>query len=156
MSCDASLNAHGSVLWQLDDNEVAIYLGCTSKVFTQTERNTSSFYREIMALVSALIHFSFYLEYADAIKVFTDALSILWLKAIRQGLGKLFRYALIMSTYELTICHIPRKKDRWIAEPRGVGTLKVLQTRRQRACESAGARKIPINSAVEILKGHRV
>ena len=152
MSCDASLHAHGSVLWQLDNNEVAIYLGCTSKVFTQTERNTSSFYREIMALVSALIHFSFYLEYADAIKVFTDALSILWLKAIRQGLGKLFRYALIMSTYELTICHIPRKKDRWIAEPRGVGTLKVLQTRRQCACESAGARKIPINSAVEILK----
>ena len=152
MSCDASLVAHGSVLWQLDDNEVAYYLGCTSKVFTQTERNTSSFYREIMCLVSALLHFSFYLEYADAIKIFTDALSILWLKAIRQGLGKLFRYALIMSTFELTICHIPRKKDRWIAELSSVGTTKVRQNRRQCARESAGARKIPINSAVEMLK----
>ena len=116
MSVDASLYAHGSILYQLDDNEVAIYLGATSKVFSATERNASSFYREIMCLVASLLHFNFYLEFADAITVFTDAISILWLKAIRQGHGKLFRLALIMSAYELTIKHVPHNKDAWAAD----------------------------------------
>ena len=116
MSVDASLLAHGSILWQVDENDKPVYLGCTSKVFIASDRNQSAFFRELIALTSSLLHYNFYLEFAKEITVYTDALSILWLKAIRQGLGRLFRFAMILSTYELVIKHIPSNKQNWLPD----------------------------------------
>ena len=113
ISVDASLNAYGTLLYQTDDNNEPIFLGCASKLFCQADRNKSSFFREVIGLVASLLHFRFYLEFARDVIVFTDALSILWMKAVREGSPKLVELAMQMSKYELTIKHIPRQKENW-------------------------------------------
>ena len=112
---DASLIASSFCLWQLDDNGQVFYLGCSSRIFTKTERAASSFQRETISLLQGITSYEFYLKFAECICVFTDCVSILWWKSCKASNSLLMRLALILSNYEVEIKHV-KGGDSWICD----------------------------------------
>ena len=112
---DASLIASSFCLWQLDDDEQVFYLGCSSRIFTKSERAASSFQRETISLLQGITSYEFYLKFAECIVVFTDCVSILWWKSCKASNYLLMRLALILSNYEVEIKHV-KGGDSWICD----------------------------------------
>ena len=112
---DASLIASSFCLWQLDDDGQVFYLGCSSRIFTKTERAASSFQRETISLLQGITSYDFYLKFAECIVVFTDCVSILWWKSCKASNSLLMRLALILSNYEVEIRHV-KGGDSWICD----------------------------------------
>ena len=112
---DASLIASSFCLWQLDDDGQVFYLGCSSRIFTKTERTASSFQRETISLLQGITSYDFYLKFAERIVVFTDCVSILWWKSCKASNSLLMRLALILSNYEVEIKHV-KGGDSWICD----------------------------------------
>ena len=112
---DASLIASSFCLWQLDDDGQVFYLGCSSRIFTKTERAASSFQRETISLLQGITSYDFYLKFAERIVVFTDCVSILWWKSCKASNSLLMRLALILSNYEVEIKHV-KGGDSWICD----------------------------------------
>ena len=116
LSSDASLRAIGGILYQLSDEGEPLYLGCFSKCFSSAEASRSAFQRECTALIGNLLHFDYYLRFADCIRCYIDSISLFWLKHTRASNQQLLRYSLILSNYNLEVLHIGAEKKYWSAD----------------------------------------
>ena len=114
-SSDASLQSSAFCLFQLGENDEVIYLGMSSKIFTTAERNTSSFQREVVSILQGLTSYNFYLRFSNDICIFSDCLSIIWIKSCKAANSLLMRLSLILSTYEAEIRHV-RGNSSWICD----------------------------------------
>ena len=69
ISTDASQNGIGTILYQED--ETIKYISFFSKSLSKSQRNYSATKRELLAIVSALRHFKYFI-YGQHFEIFTD------------------------------------------------------------------------------------
>ena len=107
MSSDASCNAIAGLIWQKDPDTGEIrYLGASSRLLDKREQRWSTFRKETAALLLMLHTHDWMLRGAPHITAYTDAMSLLWLRAVKNKISILFRFSQTIATYNITIIHI--------------------------------------------------
>jgi hypothetical protein len=105
IAVDASGTGIGYILSQFDNgNEHVISYGGRS--LRGTEYNWSVTHREGLALVEAVKHYHPYIA-NQHFDVYTDHISLKWLKDIKLETGRLARWSLLLQSYDFTIIHKP-------------------------------------------------
>lgn len=106
IAVDASGTGIGYVLSQFDDdgNERVICYGGRSLHPNEIKWSVTD--REGLALVEAVKHYHPYLANRH-FEVFTDHISLKWLKTIKLARGRLARWSLLLQPYNFTITHKP-------------------------------------------------
>jgi transposase InsO family protein len=101
LDTDASLNALGAVLHQVQDGEEKV-IAYYSQAFSKEERNYCTTRRELLAIVKSVKHFHHYL-YGQHFIVRTDHGSLTWLLNFKNPEGQLARWLEIRGTYHMDI-----------------------------------------------------
>ena len=110
LAVDASSIGIGAVLLQEDDNSIEHPISYYSKKLSKCQCNYSTIEKEAFALISAIKHFSVYLEYGKVI-VYTDHNPLVFIHRYKNNNSKLLRWALILQPYDLDIVHIAGRKN---------------------------------------------
>ena len=105
LELDACEYGIGCVLTQEYDNRKYV-IAYASRTLSNAERNYSSVEREALAIVWATKHFHQYLEGGPVI-VRSDCKALEWLKTARDPTGRLARWAMKISPYNIIIQHRP-------------------------------------------------
>ena len=105
LEVDACEYGIGCVLTQEYDKRKHV-IAYASRTLSSAERNYSSVEREALAIVWATKHFRQYLEGGPVI-VRSDCKALEWLKTARDPTGRLARWAMKLSPYNLIIQHRP-------------------------------------------------
>lgn len=100
---DASSLGSGAVLLQVVDGEERV-IAFTSKTFSKAERNYSVTELECLAVIHSLEAFRCYIE-GKRTKVVTDHASLVWLMKIPQPQGRLARWILRISQFNVELIH---------------------------------------------------
>lgn len=106
---DASLNAVGAVLSQLDDKGLEHPVAYASRTLNTHERNYTVTERECLAVIYAYKQFRTYLH-GVKFQVVTDHASLTWLQNLKEPEGRLARWALKLQAYDYEIIHRPGTK----------------------------------------------
>ena len=88
----------GAVLYQLDDTRKRRIISRASAKFTQTEKRYDSNEQECLAVIWALRKFRHYLEDGN-FTLRTDNRALTWLDNIKDGKGKLHRWAMYLRAF---------------------------------------------------------
>lgn len=106
IAVDASGTGIGYILSQFDNdgNERVICYGGRSLRGCELKWSVTD--REGLALVEAVKHYHPYLANRH-FEVFTDHISLKWLKTIKLASGRLARWSLLLQSYDFTITHRP-------------------------------------------------
>ncbi|CAF3946591.1 unnamed protein product, partial [Rotaria sp. Silwood1] len=102
---DACEYGIGCVLTQEYENRKYV-IAYASRTLSIAERNYSSVEREALAIVWATKHFRQYLE-GGPVLVRSDCKALEWLKTARDPTGRLARWAMKLSPYNIIIQHRP-------------------------------------------------
>lgn len=105
LELDACEYGIGCVLTQEYDDHKHV-IAYASRTLSAAERNYSSVEREALAIVWATKHFRQYLEGGPVI-VRSDCKALQWLKSARDPTGRLARWAMKLSPYNIVIQHRP-------------------------------------------------
>ena len=108
VTTDASLSAIGYILSQKDDQGLEHPIAFSGRSLRGSERNWSVTEVEGLALVSAIQEFKPFLIHRPY-KVFSDHISLTWLKSIKSTHGRLFRWSLLLQAYDFEIIYKPGK-----------------------------------------------
>ena len=109
LELDACEYGIGSILTQEYDNRKYV-VAYASRILSAAERKYSSVEREALAIVWATKHFRQYLEGGPVI-VRSDCKALEWLKTARDPTGRLARWAMKLSPYNIIIQHRPGKSN---------------------------------------------
>jgi len=104
---DASNTGVGAVLSQVIDG-VERPIAYASKTLTKTQRNYTVTERECLSAVWAVDHFRPYIEGTHFV-LFSDHASLLWLRNLKDPVGRLARWAMKLSQYDFDLSHRPGK-----------------------------------------------
>ncbi|CAF3775116.1 unnamed protein product [Rotaria sp. Silwood1] len=105
LELDACEYGIGCVLTQEYENRKYV-IAYASRTLSIAERNYSSVEREALAIVWATKHFRQYLE-GGPVLVRSDCKALEWLKTARDPTGRLARWAMKLSPYNIIIQHRP-------------------------------------------------
>lgn len=103
IQCDASLSGLGSVLTQCQ-NGVEKVIAFASRSLSRTERNWSTYQRELAAVLFGITKFRPFIE-GTRFTVVTDHYSLLWFHKLREPTGVLARWATQLQQYDFEIVH---------------------------------------------------
>ena len=107
MSSDASCNAVAGLIWQKEPETGQIrYLGASSRILDKREQRWSTFRKETAAVLLMLHTHDWALRGAPHITAYTDAMSLLWLRGVKNKVSILFRFSQTIATYNIEIIHI--------------------------------------------------
>ncbi len=109
LELDACEYGIGCVLTQEYDNKKYV-IAYASRTLSSAERRYSSVEREALAIVWATKHFRHYIEGGPVI-VRSDCKALEWLKTARDPTGRLARWAMKLSPYNIVIQHRPGTKN---------------------------------------------
>ncbi len=102
--CDASNWALGLVLGQLDDNNNEYVCAYASRVLRGAEKNLSVTEKECLAVIYGLKEFRVYLI-NKKFKIYTDHVALQWLLNIKDPVGKLYRWAVLIQQFDFEIIY---------------------------------------------------
>ncbi len=102
--CDASNWALGLVLGQLDDNKNEYVCAYASRVLRGAEKNLSVTEKECLAVIYGLKEFRVYLI-NKKFKIYTDHVALQWLLNIKDPVGKLYRWAVLIQQFDFEIIY---------------------------------------------------
>ena len=111
LTTDASEYAIGAMLSQLNnegDEEIVIFISRTLK---GSEKYYFTTEKEMLAVVWALNKLDTYLRGAVGITIRTDHEALIFLRSCRYGNARLRRWALPIQDYDITLEHIPGKRN---------------------------------------------
>ena len=103
IQCDASLTGLGSVLTQSQDG-VEKVIAFASRSLSRTERNWSTYQRELAAVLFGVTKFRPFIE-GTHFTVITDHYSLLWFHKLREPTGILARWATQLQQFDFDIVH---------------------------------------------------
>ena len=106
IAVDASDYAIGYILSQFDDNKQERVIAYGGRSLRGTERKWSVTEKEGLALVEAVKTYHSYLANTE-FEVFTDHISLTWLRNIKLASGRLARWSLRLQEYKFKITHRP-------------------------------------------------
>ena len=104
IDCDASTKAIGFVLSQVGDDGQQHPIAFNGRSLRSNEKNWSITELEGLALVTAIKEFHPYICQRP-FKVYTDHVSLQWLKQIKQLNGRLLRWSLLLQGYNFEIIY---------------------------------------------------
>ena len=110
LQTDACATGMGAVLYQLDDTNKRRIISHASAKFTQTEKRYHSNEQECLAVIWALRKFRHYLEDGN-FTLRTDNRALTWLDNIKDGKGKLHRWAMYLRAFNFTVEHVAGKEN---------------------------------------------
>ena len=105
LACDASDQAAGSVLLQ-EDQGVDYPVAYFSKKFTPAQTRYATVEKELLSIILALDHFSYYILPQLEIIVYTDHKPLQYLKNFCTKNQRLVRWHLFLQNYNLDIRHV--------------------------------------------------
>ena len=107
MSSDASCHTVAGLIWQKDpETGETRYLGASSRLLDKREQRWSTFRKETAAVLLMLHTHDWMLRGAPHITAYTDAMSLLWLRGVKNKVSILFRFSQTIATYNIEIIHI--------------------------------------------------
>ncbi|XP_065196908.1 uncharacterized protein LOC135828389 [Sycon ciliatum] len=111
VSCDASPQGLGAILWQHDDKGQWVPVTCASRSLTDVETRYSQMEREMLGVVFALTRFRQYVLGRD-VDVFTDHRPLLHIvqKPFDDVPPRLQRWLVSLMPYSYSLKHIPGKQ----------------------------------------------
>lgn len=103
IQCDASNVGLGAVLTQKVDNKEAV-IAFASRTLTETEKKYTVTEKEALACLFGIDKFR---PYVDGVHftIITDHSSLLWLNNLKNPTGRLARWAMKLSQYDMEIIH---------------------------------------------------
>ena len=110
LQTDASAEGMGAVLFQLAHDGERRIIAYASAKFTKTEKKYHSNEQECLAVFWALRRFSRYLE-DGRFTLRTDNRALTWLNNIKDGKGKLHRWAIYLRSFDFKVEHIAGKHN---------------------------------------------
>lgn len=111
VACDASDGAVGAVLLQEDDRGVDMPVAYCSKKLTSPQSRYSCIEKELLSLILAVIHFSYYLSPARRTVVYTDHKPITYLHNFQYKNARLTRWSLFLQNHNLDIVHVKGREN---------------------------------------------
>ena len=106
LQVDACDNGAGGVLLQMSDDGLLHPVSYTSSKFKKHQMAYSTIEKELLSLILALQKFECYLLGAEEVVVFTDHNPLVFLERTKTHNQRLFRWALLLQDYNLTIKHL--------------------------------------------------
>lgn len=103
LQVDASNIALGCVLTQGEGEEEKV-IAYASRTLTKSEKNFTTTEKELLAVIFATNKFRSYIE-GTRCKVITDHAALLWLLKIQNPSGRLARWAIQLSQYDMEVIH---------------------------------------------------
>ena len=100
---DSSDLAVGAVLFQYQD-DVRHPIAYASRTLTKSERKFTTTEKELLAVLFALTKFRSYVE-GTTFEVYTDHASLAWLHNLKDPVGRLARWAIKISQFDMIIKH---------------------------------------------------
>ena len=107
---DACSTGMGAALYQLDDNGARRIISYASAKFTKTEMRYHSNEQECLAIIWALRKYRHYLEDGRFV-LRTDNRALTWLNNVKDGKGKLHRWAMYLKSFDFVIEHVAGKDN---------------------------------------------
>ena len=108
---DASHTAIGVVLSQIDDEKQEHPCAYASRKFNDTELKHSSALKELLAIIYGLQAYAFYLQ-GNLVYIYSDCRAWTFLTLQTGVSGKISRYAMMVSTFNIIISYIPGKQNK--------------------------------------------
>lgn len=105
---DASQNAVAGVISQMKGN-VRHPIAYASRTLSKAERKYTVTEKELLAVLFALQKFRAYIE-GTTFEVYTDHASLAWLHNLKDPVGRLARWAIKISQFDMIIKHRPASK----------------------------------------------
>ena len=102
LSCDASTTGIGFVLSQMDEQHGERPIACGGRALRGSEKQWSTTELEGLALVEAVHEYHYFLANQKFV-VYSDHISLSWLKEIKHKNGRLFRWSLLLQNYDMDI-----------------------------------------------------
>lgn len=109
LDTDASNEAIGAVLSQLNDQGTEVVVGYASRALQKCERRYCVTRKELLAVVNFVKHYKHYL-YGRRFVVRTDHGSLRWLMQFKNPEGQLARWLEVLSEFDMQIVHRPGKQ----------------------------------------------
>ena len=109
LTTDACKTGLGYVLSQLDAEGRDCAIAYGGRATRSYEKNYTVCELEMAAFLAALEHFNMYLNH-QPFEVFTDHLSLQYIRNLKLGNSRLIRWSLMLSQYQFTIHHVPGTK----------------------------------------------
>ena len=104
---DASQVGAGFILEQMDPKTGDRFpVAYSSKLFSKSERNYSTYRKEILSLIYGLESNCHFLQYAPVIHSYVDSKSICYLKLAKHSNNFLMRMAIALSCFNIRIYHL--------------------------------------------------
>lgn len=123
IQCDASDVGVGAVLTQtLEDDEEHV-IAFASRSLSKAERVYTTTEKELLAVLYAVDKFRPYVE-GTSFQVITDHHSLVWLKNLKDPTGRLARWALKLSQYDLELIH---RKGKFHLVPDALSRIPVVE-----------------------------
>ena len=104
LSTDASLYAMGAELSQIQGGEEKV-IAYASKLFSKRQMNYSVTRKELLAIVTFIKEFKYYLQGGKPFRVRTDHSALTWFKDCKSLTGQLWRWLESLNGFEYTIEH---------------------------------------------------
>ena len=109
LATDASNEAIGAVLSQIDQDGKEVVIGYASRTLSKPERNYCVMRKELLAVVHFVKHYKHYL-YGRKFTIRTDHGSLRWLMHFKNPEGQLARWLEVLSEFNMEIVHMPGYK----------------------------------------------
>ena len=106
---DASGRSVGSASYQKDKEGVLRPVALLSAMLNPTQQKYSSNEKEVLAVISAIKYNKEMITVNTPIIVYSDNLTSVFFKSLGEKTGRLFRYSLFLSKYNITTKHIAGK-----------------------------------------------
>lgn len=103
LDTDASNSGIGAVLSQIQNGEERV-IAYASKTLSRSQQNYCTTYRELLAVVTFVKHFRYYLNGKNFL-IRTDHSSLIWLKNFKEPEGIVARWLSLLDTYDFQIEH---------------------------------------------------
>ena len=108
LSVDACSTGIGYVLSQLDDQQRERPIACGGCALRESEKHWSI--TELEAFVEAVREYNYFLA-CQKFVVYSDHISLTWLKDIKHKNGRLFRWSLLLQSFDMEIKYKPGKSN---------------------------------------------